>query len=223
MSTHNTLLHDLADVTIRSVSVSTMANNAYLITHKQTGAQVLIDAADDAPALRRLLAEAADDAPVTPKLALIATTHQHWDHIRALRELAEETGVRTAAGTADATGIRDQVGVKIDVALDHGDVGNFEGFDLTAIHLRGHTPGSIAYVYRDPEGPTHIFSGDSLFPGGVGNTEKDPERFASLYDDVVNRLFEPYPDDTLVHPGHGDGTTLGAERPHLAEWRERGW
>ncbi|GAA1363561.1 MBL fold metallo-hydrolase [Arthrobacter rhombi] len=217
------MLHDLADVTIRSVSVSTMANNAYLITHKQTGAQVLIDAADDAPALRRLLAEAADDAPVKPKLALIATTHQHWDHIRALRELAEETGVRTAAGTADAAGIRDQVAVEIDVTLDHGDVGNFEGFDLTAVHLRGHTPGSIAYVYRDPAGPTHIFSGDSLFPGGVGNTEKDPERFTSLYDDVVNRLFEPYPDDTLVHPGHGDGTTLGAERPHLAEWRERGW
>lgn len=223
MSTHTTLLHDLADVTIRSVSVSTMANNAYLITHKQTGAQVLIDAADDAPALRRLLAEAADDAPIAPKLALIATTHQHWDHIRALKELAEETGVRTAAGTADAAGIRDQVGVEIDVTLDHGDVGNFEGFDLTAVHLRGHTPGSIAYVYRDPAGPTHIFSGDSLFPGGVGNTEKDPERFASLYDDVVNRLFEPYPDDTLIHPGHGDGTTLGAERPHLQEWRERGW
>lgn len=223
MNTQDSLLHDLADVTIRSVSVSTMANNAYLITHKQTGAQVLIDAADDAPALRRLLAEAADDAPVKPKLALIATTHQHWDHIRALRELAEETGVRTAAGTADAAGIRDQVAVEIDVTLDQGDVGNFEGFDLTAVHLRGHTPGSIAYVYRDPAGPTHIFSGDSLFPGGVGNTEKDPERFTSLYDDVVNRLFEPYPDDTLVHPGHGDGTTLGAERPHLAEWRERGW
>ncbi|WP_417219222.1 MBL fold metallo-hydrolase [Arthrobacter sp.] len=223
MSTHNTLLHDLAEVTIRSVSVSAMANNAYLITHRQTGAQVLIDAADDAPALRRLLADAAHDAPVPPKLALIATTHQHWDHIRALRELAEETGVRTAAGTDDAEGIREQVGVAIDVRLDHGDVGNFEGFDLTAIHLRGHTPGSIAYVYRDPAGPTHIFSGDSLFPGGLGNTEKDPERFASLYDDVVNRLFDCYPDDTLVHPGHGDGTTLGAERPHLQEWRDRGW
>lgn len=223
MNAPNTLLHDLAEVTIRRASVSTMDNNAYLLTHKQTGAQVLIDAADDAPALRRLLASAVDDAATEPKLALIATTHQHWDHIRALRELAEETGVRTAAGSADADGIREQVGVAIDVTLDHGDVGNFEGFDLSAIHLRGHTPGSIAYVYQDPHGPTHIFSGDSLFPGGVGNTDKDPARFASLYDDVVNRLFGVFPDETLVHPGHGDGTTLGTERPHLAEWKQRGW
>lgn len=223
MNAPNTLLHDLAEVTIRRASVSAMDNNAYLVTHKQTGAQVLIDAADDAPALRRLLASAVGDTSTEPKLALLATTHQHWDHIRALKELAEETGVRTAAGTADADGIREQVGVDIDVTLDHGDVGNFEGFDLSAVHLRGHTPGSIAFVYRDPHGPTHIFSGDSLFPGGVGNTDRDPARFASLYDDVVARLFEVFPDDTLVHPGHGRGTTLGAERPHLAEWKARGW
>lgn len=223
MSTSNTMLHDLAEVTIRSASVSAMDNNAYLLTHKQTGAQVLIDAADDAPALRRLLASAADDAPTGPKLALIATTHQHWDHIRALAELAGESGVRTAAGAADAEGIREQVGVDIAVTLNHGDVGNFEGFDLEAVHLRGHTPGSIAYVYRDPQGPVHIFSGDSLFPGGLGNTDQDPERFASLYDDVEARLFGVFDDDALVHPGHGQGTTLGAERPHLAEWKARGW
>lgn len=223
MSQRNTLLHDLPEITVRRTSLSTMDNNAYVLTHKQTGAQVLIDAADDAPALRQLLADAAQDTVGQPQLALIATTHQHWDHIRALKELADGTGVRTAAGVADAEGIRDQVGVDIDVALEHGDVGNFEGFDLTAIHLPGHTPGSIAYVYADPHGPAHIFSGDSLFPGGVGNTDKDPERFATLYDDVVSRLFGEYPDDTLVHPGHGDGTTLGAERPHLTEWKRRGW
>ena len=111
----------------------------------------------------------------------------------------------------------------VDVLLDHGDVGNFDGFDVTAVHLRGHTPGSVALVYQDPDGPAHIFSGDSLFPGGVGNTQKDPDRFSQLINDVSERLFDVYPDDTVVHPGHGKPTTLGAERPHLEEWRARGW
>lgn len=154
------------------------------------------------------------------KPALIATTHQPWDHIRALQELAGATGVRTASGAADAEGIRDQVRVTIDVVLE---VGNFEDFDPAAIHVRGHVPGSTAYVYEDSPEPAHIFSGDSLFPGGVGTTDKDPRRFATLYDDVVDPLFEVFPDDTVVHPGHGQGTSPGAERPHLAAWKQRGW
>ena len=81
------------------------------------------------------------------------------------------------------------------------------------IHLRGHTPGSVALVYEDPSGTPHIFTGDSLFPGGVGNTDKDPARFASLIDDVEHRVFDVLPDETWVYPGHGDDTTLGAERP----------
>jgi glyoxylase-like metal-dependent hydrolase (beta-lactamase superfamily II) len=180
---------------------------------------VLIDAADDLPAILALLADAAADAPVPPKLQLIATTHQHWDHVRALPGLVEATGARTAAGREDAP----ELPVPVDVLLDHGDVGNFAGFDVTAVQLRGHTPGSVALVYEDPEGPAHIFSGDSLFPGGVGNTQKDPARFQQLITDVSERLFDAYPDDTVVHPGHGKPTTLGVERPHLEEWRARGW
>ncbi|MDQ1430980.1 MAG: hypothetical protein QOF40_1582, partial [Actinomycetota bacterium] len=91
------------------------------------------------------------------------------------------------------------------------------------IALRGHTPGSVAVLYRDPEGTPHLFTGDSLFPGGVGNTEKDAKRFASLINDVEAKLFGPFPDTTWVYPGHGSDTTLGAERPSLPEWRERGW
>jgi glyoxylase-like metal-dependent hydrolase (beta-lactamase superfamily II) len=215
----DTLIHDLRDVTIRRISVSDMDNNVYLLTAKETGAQLLIDAADDLPAIQWLLQDAAADTAVTPKLELIATTHRHWDHIRALAELVEATGARTAAGTDDAP----ELPVKVDVLLDHGDVGNFAGFDVTAVHLRGHTPGSVALVYQDPEGPAHIFSGDSLFPGGVGNTQKDPDRFSQLINDISERMFDVYPDDTMVHPGHGKPTTLGAERPHLKEWRARGW
>jgi glyoxylase-like metal-dependent hydrolase (beta-lactamase superfamily II) len=215
----DSLLYDLPALTIRRVSVSEMDNNVYLLTAKASGAQVLIDAADDLPAIQQLLQDAAGDTAVTPKLELIATTHQHWDHVRALPALVEATGARTAAGKDDA----DALPVAVDVLLDHGDVGHFDGFDLTAVHLRGHTPGSVALVYQDPEGATHIFSGDSLFPGGVGNTQKDPERFNQLITDVSKRLFDAYPDSAVVHPGHGKPTTLGAERPHLEEWRARGW
>ncbi len=94
---------------------------------------------------------------------------------------------------------------------------------VRVVHLRGHTPGSVALVYEgDPERP-HLWSGDSLFPGGPGNTEKDPERFGRLMDDLERKVFGPLPDDTWVYPGHGKDTTLGAERPHLGEWRARGW
>ena len=214
-----TLRQSLRDISIRRISVSEMDNNVYLLTAKESGAQLLIDAADDLPAIQGLLADATADTSGEPKLALIATTHQHWDHVRALPGLVKATGAQTAAGTDDAPDLP----VKVDVLLDHGDVGNFDGFDVTAVHLRGHTPGSVALVYQDPEGPAHIFSGDSLFPGGVGNTQKDPERFNQLLTDVTERIFGVYPDDTVVHPGHGKPTTLGAERPHLEEWRARGW
>ena len=214
-----TLIHSLRDLTIRRISVSEMDNNVYLLTAKESGAQLLIDAADDLPAILELLSDAGADTAAVPKLTLIATTHQHWDHVRALPELVKTTEAMTAAGTDDAP----ELPVPVDVLLDHGDVGNFDGFDVTAVHLRGHTPGSVALVYEDPAGPAHIFSGDSLFPGGVGNTQKDPERFKQLITDVTERLFAVYPDDTVVHPGHGKPTTLGAERPHLEEWRSRGW
>ena len=209
----------MQNVTIRSRSVGSLDNNVYVITAKDSGAQVLIDAADDLPAIRELLAEAAADAAAPAHVELIVTTHSHWDHVRALAAAVQETGARTAAGAEDVPDIL----VPTDVPLDHGDTGRFDGFELEAIKLRGHTPGSVALLYRDPSGPAHLFTGDSLFPGGLGNTQKDPERFVSLYTDVVERVFDYLPDDTVVHPGHGAGTTLGAERPHLQEWKERGW
>ncbi|MGO4145164.1 MBL fold metallo-hydrolase [Paenarthrobacter sp. YAF11_1] len=215
----DSLIHSLRDVTIRSISVSEMNNNVYLLTSKSTGAQLLIDAADDLPAIEQLLEDSAADTATNPKLVRIATTHQHWDHVRALPELVAATGASTSAGADDA----DALPVPVDVRLGQGDVERFDDIEITAVHLRGHTPGSIAFVYQDPDGPAHIFSGDSLFPGGVGNTQKDPARFTSLLNDVSERLFDAYPDETLVHPGHGLPTTLGAERPHLEEWRARGW
>jgi glyoxylase-like metal-dependent hydrolase (beta-lactamase superfamily II) len=207
----------LPDVVIRKASVSAMDNNAYLVTDRATGEQLLIDAADDAPRLLALVAEPIPDGG--HGLATLVTTHRHWDHSRALAAVLEATGARSAAGRDDAP----HLPVAPDVVLDHGDTVAVGATTLDVVHLRGHTPGSVALILRAGDGSTHAFTGDSLFPGGVGNTEKDPQRFSSLLGDVEERLFGVLPDDTWVYPGHGKDTTLGAERPFLGMWRERGW
>lgn len=223
MSYESSLIHDLPNHTVRRAIVSAMQNNVYLITAKGTGQQILIDAADDLPAITSLLKDAGTDAQVPAHLALVATTHRHWDHVRALAGLVADSGAHTAAGAADAEGIAAECGVTTNEPLEHGDTVSVDGVELAAIHLRGHTAGSIAYVLEteNESGPI-IFSGDSLFPGGVGNTGQDPARFTQLLDDVQERLFNAYP-DAVVLPGHGDPTTLGAERGSLPLWRERGW
>ena len=98
----------------------------------------------------------------------------------------------------------------------------FGALVLRAIHLVGHTPGSIALLYDDPEGQPHLFTGDCLFPGGVGKTP-DADAFASLYAGVTSKVFDVLPDETWVYPGHGNDTTLGRERPSLDDWAARGW
>lgn len=207
----------LPDVVIRKASVSSIDNNCYLLTCRTTGEQVLIDAADDVERLTALVAEGAEDGG--KGLAFVVTTHRHWDHHRALADLVRRTRARSAAGRHDA----DQLPVLPDVLLDHGDVLEVGALRLDVVHLRGHTPGSIALILRSTDGSTHAFTGDSLFPGGVGNTQGDAERFASLMDDVERRLFGVLPDDAWIYPGHGKDTTIGKERPDLVAWRERGW
>lgn len=211
-------MFDLSEITIRSISVSDTDNNVYLLTHKTSGRQVLIDAADDADAIKTMLENSRSDTTETPHVTHILTTHSHWDHVRALAEMVEYTGATTAAGSEDVPDIAVPTDIPLDACTIHTG-----GLELEIIKLRGHTPGSIAILYRDPDGPAHLFSGDSLFPGGLGNTFGDADRFASLLDDTVHRVFAVLPDDTIVHPGHGAKTTLGNERPHLSEWRERGW
>lgn len=217
------------DVIVRHLVVSKMENNVFLITHRGTGAQVLLDAADDADQIMQMLEDARADAEVPTHLDWIITTHQHWDHIRALREVHERTGAPLAAGALDAEAIEqaEQTAgdppLKIDRVLHDQDVISVPGFDLTAVHLRGHTPGSIALVLRPQNAPVQLFTGDSLFQGGVGNTWGDAGRFRQLLQDVTERLFGVFDDDARVHPGHGQSTTLGAERDQLAAWRARGW
>lgn len=203
----------LEHLTITKLSVGPMDNNAYLLVCRGTGATLLIDAAAEP----ERLAEALALTPDRP-LQAIVTTHQHADHWQALAATVGRTGAALLAHRDDA----DALPVPVDVFPEQGTEYAVGDCQLEFIHLRGHTPGSLAVLYRDPTGPAHLFTGDSLFPGGPGKTGS-PALFASLMDDLEERVFGVLPDDTLVYPGHGDDTTLGAERPHLAEWRERGW
>lgn len=212
----------LSDVVIRATSVSDMENNVYLLTARTSGEQVIIDAADDVPAIRELFAAGAEDSAHSTRVTTVLTTHRHWDHVRALRETAAEHDARTLAGENDADAIEEESGARIDERIAHGDTLEFAGFRLEAVELRGHTPGSIAYVLRDSGGTTVIFSGDSLFPGGPGKTWS-AEDFESLITDLEERIFDRFDDEVRVLPGHGDTTTLGAERPQVPQWRKRGW
>ncbi|MFI2663939.1 MBL fold metallo-hydrolase [Micromonospora carbonacea] len=203
-------VRELDGLTITKVSVGPMDNNAYLLRCQDTGEQLLIDAANEAPRLLELVGDAG--------LATVVTTHQHMDHWVALEEVVAKTGARALVHADDAAGLPIPA-----QPLTDGDTVAVGGRELEVIHLRGHTPGSIALLYRDPAGVPHLFTGDSLFPGGVGNTDRDPQRFGQLVDDVEHRLFDRLPDETWFYPGHGRDSTLGAERPSLPQWRARGW
>jgi glyoxylase-like metal-dependent hydrolase (beta-lactamase superfamily II) len=203
-------VRELAHLMITKVAVGPMDNNAYLLRCRATDEQLLIDAAADAPVLLETVGD---------RLATVVTTHRHGDHWGALAQVVAATGARTAAGRHDAEGIP----VPTDVLLDDGDTVRVGRVELTVRHVVGHTPGAVVLVYDDPQGHPHVFTGDCLFPGGVGNTHGDPHAFARLFHDVKTKIFDPLPDETWVYPGHGNDTTLGAERPHLADWQARGW
>jgi len=202
-------VHELRDLMISKVAVGPMDNNAYVLRCRATDEQLLIDAANDAGTLLTLIG---DDG-----IASVVTTHQHGDHWQALAEVVAATGARTYAGRDDVDGIP----VPTDVPVGDGDTIRVGRVELTARHLVGHTPGSIALVYDDPHGHPHVFTGDCLFPGGPGRTTR-PEDFQSLMSGLEEKVFS-LPDETWFYPGHGNDSSLGAERPHLQEWRARGW
>lgn len=197
---------------ITKVSVGPMDNNAYLLRCRATGEQLLIDAANDADRLLALVGDAG--------LSTVVTTHRHADHWQALGDVVEATGATSVAGEADAAALP-----VVSTTVKDNDVVRVGACSLEVIHLVGHTPGSIALLYRDPspDGFPHLFTGDSLFPGGVGNTFGNAANFRSLLHDVETKLFDRRPDETWFYPGHGRDSTLGAERPSLPEWRARGW
>ena len=190
---------------VHKVVVGPMDNNVFVLRCTETGEAVLVDAANEA---ERLLGMA-------KRLGVgrVLTTHGHWDHIQAVPQV-REAGYRVAVSAGDAGMLPayDDV-LEDDATLQVGRL------RLRTILTPGHTPGSICFRL---EGRPLLFSGDTLFHGGPGNTERDPKRFATILKSIEERLF-PQGDDVQVLPGHGDDTTIGTEKPHFDEWAERGW
>ncbi|MEQ4304338.1 MBL fold metallo-hydrolase [Plantactinospora sp. B6F1] len=202
-------VRQLTGLTVSKLSVGPMDNNAYLLRCASTGEQVLIDAANEAPRLLELIGEGG--------LAAVVTTHAHMDHWVALEEVLASTGARSLVHAADADGLP----IPSEPLAD-GDRVRVGDRELEVIHIVGHTPGSVALLYRDDVDGTHLFTGDSLFPGGPGRTT-NPNEFAQIMDDLETKVFGVLPDDTWFYPGHGKDSTLGAERPSIPGWRARGW
>ena len=204
-------VRETGDLVITKVAVGPMANNAYLLRCAITGEQALIDAADQPDTLLSLVGDAG--------LARVVTTHSHPDHWQALAPVVAATDAETVASPVDAGDIP----VPTTNPVTDGARVRVGSCELEVIGIVGHTPGSIVLAYDDPDGIVHLFTGDSLFPGGVGSTFGSVENFATLIDEVETKLFGRFGDDTWFYPGHGNDSTLGAERPSLGEWRARGW
>ena len=195
-----------------------MSNNCYLLHCSRTDDVVLIDAAAEPERLLELIGGRT--------LTSIVTTHQHWDHHRALAAVkAAHPGAVVVAGEPDADAITEQTGVEVERRVGDGDTVAVGTCELQVIAIAGHTPGSIALLVDDASlSPTpHLFTGDSLFPGGVGATRGDATLFVQLVGEVETKIFGRLPDATRFYPGHGGDGVLGDERPHLEEWRARGW
>jgi glyoxylase-like metal-dependent hydrolase (beta-lactamase superfamily II) len=190
---------------ITKISVGPMDNNVYVIAVGDEAA--VVDAGSNEM-------QAVLDALGDRSFESVLQTHNHGDHIVTLRKLIAETDVPVYAHPADALPVAAR-------PLDDGSTHEIGGVRIEVLHTPGHTPGSICFLLREG-GESHLFAGDTLFPGGPGNTFGDSKAFETIMTSLESKLFK-LPDDTHVYPGHGGDTTIGKERPSLGEWKERGW
>lgn len=194
---------------VRKLSVEDFDNNVYVIACRTTNQALVVDVAARPERIRQAIAGFSVTAAVQ--------THGHRDHVRAWAALQQDPGL-AIWGHADDNELFPQ---PVDRALSDGDVIEVGDLRVEVIHIAAHTPGSLLYLVEGDARP-HLFTGDTLFPGGHGKT-KTPEDHVKIMDGLETKVFDRLPDSTWVYPGHGDDTTLGRERPNLAQWRERGW
>ena len=207
MTANNTLHSQDTDTEVHKVVVGPYDNNVFVVRCRATGEAVLIDAANE----HEQLLELCQLLGVTRVLE----THGHWDHIQAIPAM-REAGYEVAVTALDAPRLKD---VGYDVFIDDKEVIEIGNLRLHAIHNPGHTEGSISFAVANTP---LLFTGDTLFPGGPGNTTLEGGNFATILHSIDTKLFT-FPDNTIVLPGHGLDSTIGTERPHFQEWVDRGW
>ena len=183
-----------------------MDNNVFVVRCRLSGDALLVDAANEHEQLLELCRRLG--------VRKVVETHGHWDHIQAVPQL-REAGYEVAVRAEDAAMLP-----SYDLLLEDDDLLEVGRLRLRTIHTPGHTPGSMCFLI---EGSPVLLSGDTLFPGGPGNTASDLGDFPTIIDSIERRIFAPLPPETIVMPGHGLDTTIGTELPHLNEWIERGW
>ncbi len=193
-------------VEVHRVVVGPVDNNVYIVRCRQTGDSVLIDAANEHDRLLELCRDLG--------VRQVVETHGHWDHIQAV-EAVRHAGIEVAVTRADANMLP-----AYDLILEDESTLQIGRLRIATIATPGHTPGSMCFAV---EGTPLLFTGDTLFPGGPGNTTFENADFSTIITSIERRLFAGFGPDTLVLPGHGEGTTIGAETPHLQEWVDRGW
>jgi glyoxylase-like metal-dependent hydrolase (beta-lactamase superfamily II) len=193
-------------VEIHRYVVGPIDNNVFVLRCKQTGEAVLVDAANEHD---MLLGQCRDLG-----VRQVVETHGHWDHIQAVPAV-REAGYEVAVAAADAAMLPGY-----DLILEDDAMLKVGRLKIRTVATPGHTPGSMCFVV---EGSPVVLTGDTLFPGGPGNTQTELGDFPLILSSIERRLFGPLPDETLVLPGHGADTTIGRERPHFDEWVERGW
>ena len=206
MTTMGTLIWSDSTADVHKVVVGPMDNNVYVLRCRATGDAVLLDAANEHERLLELCR--------TLGVRKVLETHGHWDHIQAVPEL-RDAGYSVHVTAQDAAMLPSYYEV-----LTHDEVIEVGHLRLHTIHTPGHTPGSMCFKL---DGAPILFSGDTLFPGGPGNTTFEGGDFPTIISSIEDRLFSPLAADTIVLPGHGDQTTIGAESPNLQEWVDRGW
>lgn len=199
-------------IVVDKFEVGTFENNCYVIRDARSDAAIVLDAPFEADTIARHCEGLA--------VGEIVLTHGHFDHVSCLEELRGRLGVGCACHADDA----EMMPAGPERTIDDGETVRVGRLELRAIHTPGHTPGGLCLVY-DPTadaGTPILFSGDTLFPGGPGNTKLASGDFPAIIESIRDRLFT-LDDDTIVMPGHGLDTTIGTERPHLQEWIDRGW
>jgi glyoxylase-like metal-dependent hydrolase (beta-lactamase superfamily II) len=201
----DTLIWDATGIEVHEIVVGPVDNNVFVLRCTETGDAVLLDAANEHERLLELCTRLG--------VTRVLETHGHWDHIQAVPEL-RDAGYSVGVTAADAAMLP-----SYDEVIEDQSVVDVGRLRLHTIATPGHTPGSMCFLV---EGHPVLFSGDTLFPGGPGNTTFEGGDFPTIIESVDRRLFT-LPPDTLVLPGHGANTTIGTERPHLQEWIDRGW